>query len=77
MRNSTCGWLLMGVGVLLLVVSLLAGTSALTGHPDFKWLQDVAPPLDSHPGWRWLQELGVIIGVLVIVIGLYVRRAGS
>ena len=75
MGNSTYGWFVIGMGVLLLVVSLLTATSSLGGHPGFGWLQEVASPLERHPGFEWLQEVGVIIGILAIVVGFYLRRA--
>lgn len=74
MGNSTYGWFLIGLGVLLLVVSLLTGTSSLGWHPSFGWLQEVASPLERRPGFEWLPEAGVIIGILAIVVGFYLRR---
>ncbi len=75
MGNSTYGWFLIGMGVLLLVASLLAGTSWLGRHRGFGWLQGVTSPLERHPGSAWLQEVGVIIGILAIVAGFFLRRA--
>jgi hypothetical protein len=77
MRNSTYGWFLIGIGVVLLVVSCLADTSSLETQPGFGWLQEVALPLGRHPGSKWLQEVGVIIGILAIAVGLFMRRVTS
>ena len=58
MRNSTYAWILIGVGVLLVLISALADSLGLGRSPGF--------------GWR--QTLGVVVGALVILGGLYLRR---
>jgi len=59
MGNPTSyAWILVGVGVLLVLISALADSAGLGRSPGF--------------GWR--QGLGVAIGVLVILGGLYKRH---
>jgi hypothetical protein len=58
MGNPTYAWILVGVGVLLVLISALADSVGLGRSPGF--------------GWR--QGLGVAIGVLVILGGLYKRH---
>jgi hypothetical protein len=58
MGNPMFASILIGVGVLLVLISALADTLGLGRSPDF--------------GWR--QTLGVVIGALVILGGLYLRR---
>ena len=52
---------LIGVGVLLVLISLFADPLGLGRSPGF--------------GWR--QTLGVIIGALVILAGFYLRRRNA
>jgi hypothetical protein len=61
MRNPTYAWILIGVGVLLVLISALADSLGLGRSPGF--------------GWR--QTLGVVLGALVILGGLYLRRRKS
>jgi len=49
---------LIGIGVLLALLSLLADPLGL----------------GRHPGFGWIQGLGVVIGVLVILAGVFLRR---
>ena len=49
---------LTGIGVLLLLLSVFADPLGL----------------GRNPGFGWLQWLGVVIGALVILAGLYLRR---
>jgi hypothetical protein len=49
---------LIGIGVLFVLISALADPLGL----------------GRHPGFGWIQGLGVVIGVLVILAGLYLRR---
>ena len=48
---------LIGVGVLVAAVSLLADPLGLA----------------RYPGFGWVQEVGVIIGILAILAGVYLR----
>ena len=48
---------LIGVGALVAAVSLLADPLGLT----------------RYPGFGWVQEVGVIIGILAILAGFYLR----
>ena len=47
-----------GVGVLLILIALFADPLGLGRSPGF--------------GWR--QTLGVVVGALVVVVGVYLRR---
>jgi hypothetical protein len=49
---------LIGIGVVLLLISVFADPLGL----------------GRNPGFGWIQGLGVIIGALVILAGLYLRR---
>ena len=61
MQKSNLAWIVIGVGVLLVLISALANTLG------------IAP----HPGFGWKKTLGVVVGALLIVAGLYLsRRAG-
>ncbi len=51
-------WVLIGIGVLLVLISALANPLGL----------------GQHPGFGWKKTLGVVVGVLIIVAGLYFRR---
>ena len=52
---------LIGIGVLLLLISVFADPLGL----------------GRHPGFGWIQGLGVVIGAVVILAGLYLRRRGQ
>jgi hypothetical protein len=58
MNNPMLAWVVIGIGALLVLVALFADPLGLGRSPGF--------------GWR--QGLGVVIGVLVILGGLYLRR---
>ena len=58
MSNPVFAWIVIGAGVLLFFISVFADPLGL----------------GRHPGFGWLQGLGVLIGVLVILAGLYLRR---
>lgn len=51
-------WVVIGVGVLLVLISALANPLGL----------------GQHPGFGWKKTLGVVVGALIIVAGLYLRR---
>jgi uncharacterized membrane protein YtjA (UPF0391 family) len=51
-------WILVGVGVLLFLLSLLANTLG------------IAP----NPGFGWKKTLGVVVGIVLIVVGLVMSR---
>jgi hypothetical protein len=55
--TRTSAQALVGVGVLVAAVSLLANPLGLGRYPDF----------------GWLREVGVIIGILAILAGFYLR----
>jgi uncharacterized membrane protein HdeD (DUF308 family) len=55
--TRTSAQALIGVGVLVAAVSLLANPLGLR----------------RYPGFGWLLEVGVIIGVLAILAGFYLR----
>ena len=52
-------WILIGVGVLLVLISALAYPLGL----------------GLHPGFGWKKTLGVVVGALIIVARLYLRRS--
>ena len=54
-------WIVIGAGVLLVLISAFADRLGL----------------GRHQGFGWLQEVGVIIGLLVIMAGFYSRRGRS
>ena len=58
MQNPALAWIVVGVGVLLVLISTLANTLG------------IAP----HPGFGWKKTLGVVVGALLIVAGLYLSR---
>lgn len=55
--TRTSAQALIGVGVLVAAVSLLANRLGL----------------GRYPGFGWVQEVGVIIGILAILAGFYLR----
>ncbi len=58
MSNPVFAWIVIGAGVLLVLVSVFADPVGL----------------GRNPGFGWLLWLGIVIGVLVILAGLYLRR---
>ena len=58
MDNPMRAWVVIVLGVLLVLISLFADELGLGGPPGF--------------GWK--QGLGVVIGVLMILAGFYLRR---
>ncbi len=58
MNSPVLARIVLGVGVLVVLVSLFADPLGL----------------GRHPGFGWLQGLGVIIGAVVVGAGLYLRR---
>jgi len=58
MQNPALAWIVVGVGVLLVLIATLANALG------------IAP----HPGFGWKKTLGVVVGALLIVAGLYLSR---
>jgi hypothetical protein len=58
MQNPAFATTLIIVGVFLVLISGLADPLGL----------------GRHPGFGWIQGLGVVIGALIILTGLYLRR---
>jgi hypothetical protein len=58
MTNPVYAWIVIGAGALLVIISVFAD----------------ALGLGRNPGFGWTQGLGVVIGALVILAGLYLRR---
>jgi hypothetical protein len=58
MSNPVFGWIVIGVGVLVVVISLFAD---LLG-------------LGRSPGFGWRQTLGVVAGALIVLLGVSLRR---
>ncbi len=61
MSTPVFAWIVIGAGVLLVLISAFADPLSL----------------GRHPGFGWIQGLGVVIGALVILAGLYLRRQGQ
>lgn len=57
MQTPAFAWAMMGLGVILIIV---------TGRAD-------QLGVGRYPGFGWLQGLGVAIGVVVLLAGLYLR----
>jgi len=57
MSNPGFAWIVIIVGILVVLISALADPLGL----------------GRHPGFGWLQGLGVVIGVVVSLAGLYLR----
>jgi len=57
MSNPGFAWIVIIVGILVVLISALADPLGL----------------GRHPGFGWLQGLGVVIGVVVLLAGLYLR----
>jgi hypothetical protein len=58
MSNPVFGWIVIGAGVLVVVISLFAD---LLG-------------LGRSPGFGWRQTLGVVAGALIVLLGVSLRR---
>ena len=58
MKAQAFAWTMIGLGVILMTI---------TG-----WADQLG--LGRQPGFGWLQGLGVIIGVVVLMAGLYLRK---
>jgi len=58
MQNRVFAGVLIAAGVLLALISALANPLGL----------------GLHPGFGWKKTLGVVVGALIIVAGLYLRR---
>jgi LPXTG-motif cell wall-anchored protein len=56
--NPMLAWVVIGIGALLVLVALFADPLGLGRSPGF--------------GWR--QTLGVVVGALILLGGLYLRR---
>ncbi len=58
MDNPMLAWVVIGIGALLVLIALFADPLGLGRSPGF--------------GWR--QTLGVVVGALILLGGLYLRR---
>ena len=58
MQTPAFAWIMIGLGVVLVVI---------TGRAD-------QLGLGRYPGFGWLQALGVVIGVVVLLAGLHLRK---
>jgi len=61
MSNPGFAWIGIIVGILVVLISALADPLGL----------------GRHPGFGWLQGLGVIVGLLAILAGFYLRGRAS
>jgi hypothetical protein len=62
MDNPMLAWLVIGLGVVLVLISLFADPLGLGRHPG---------------GFGWKQDLALIIGAAVIMVGVYLLRRGK
>ncbi len=68
MQTPAFAWSMIGLGVLLVIITGRADQLVIiTGRAD-------QLGLGRYPGFGWLQGLGVVIGVVVLLAGLYLRR---
>ena len=58
MNNPVFAWIVVGAGLLVGVIALFADPLGL----------------GRSPGFGWLQLLGVVVGALVVLAGLYLWR---
>jgi hypothetical protein len=58
MQNPAFAWILIGIGVVLILIS---GFAYRLG-------------LGQNPGFGWKKVVGVVIGALIVVAGIYLRR---
>jgi hypothetical protein len=58
MQAPALAWIMIGLGVVLITI---------TG-----WADQLG--LGRQPGFGWLQGLGVVIGVVALMAGLYLRK---
>ena len=61
MDNPMLAWVVIGLGVVLVLISLFADPLGL----------------GRHPGFGWKQWLVLIIGAAVIMVGVYLLRRGK
>jgi hypothetical protein len=61
MNNPTLAWVLIAVGAIVVLIALFADPVGV----------------GKSAGFGWKQGLGVVIGVVVIVAGFYLRRRKS
>ena len=62
MNNPMLAWVVVGLGVVLVLISLFADPLGLGRHPG---------------GFGWKQDLALIIGAAVIMVGVYLLRRGK
>jgi hypothetical protein len=58
MNNPMLAWVLIGIGAILVLIALFADPLGL----------------GKSPGFGWRQTLGVVVGALVVLAGVYLRR---
>jgi uncharacterized membrane protein len=61
MNNPTLAWVLIGLGAIVALIAVFADPLGL----------------GKSAGFGWKQGLGVIIGVVIILAGFYLRRRKS
>jgi uncharacterized membrane protein len=61
MRNPVCAWIVIGVGLLIDLIALFADPLGL----------------GRSPGFGWHQLLGVVVGALIVLAGVYLWRRGK
>jgi hypothetical protein len=61
MQNPAFSWIVMAVGVVLVLISGFAYPLGL----------------GQNPGFGWKKMLGVVIGALIVIAGIYWRRRSA
>jgi hypothetical protein len=61
MQSPAFAWIVMAVGV---VLALISGFAYPLG-------------LGQNPGFGWKKMLGVVIGALIVIAGIYLRRRSA
>jgi uncharacterized membrane protein len=61
MSNPVCAWIVIGVGLLIDLIALFADPLGL----------------GRSPGFGWHQLLGVVVGALIVLAGVYLWRRGK
>jgi uncharacterized membrane protein len=61
MNNPPLAWVLIGIGAIVVLIALLADPLGL----------------GKSAGFGWKQGLGVVLGIVIILAGFYLRRSKS
>lgn len=61
MNNPPLAWVLIGIGAIVVLIALFADPLGL----------------GKSAGFGWKQALGVVLGIVIILAGFYLRRSKS